>query len=106
MAQQKRIKITLTDSERETLSQKAKIANRPLATVIRKLALGEDVFPKASLRSEEEKLALRELVGIGTNLNQIARNLNSDQLRDATNLITEMRKLQQLVQEVKATLRG
>lgn len=70
---QKEIKIRLTDAEHQALLDRCRKPS--LATWIRETCLGEKPTKRSLIEKIDPQL-LRQLAGIGNNLNQIARVIN------------------------------
>ena len=70
---QKEIKIRLTDAEHEALLDRC--TKPSLATWMREICLGEKQTKQSRIQETDPQL-LRQLAGIGNNLNQIARIIN------------------------------
>ena len=90
---QREIKIRLTDAEHEALL--ARCTKPSLATWMRETCLGEKQTKQSRIQEVDPQL-LRQLAGIGNNLNQIARNVhaaaNSGDMGqlDAIKILTEI----------------
>jgi len=84
--------IRLTLAEHEHIRSQADAAGVDVAEYLRRRALGYTVPAAASRRGIEPAL-LSELNRIGVNINQIARNLNSDRRErlDVGGVMTELR---------------
>lgn len=68
--------IRVTADERAQIEQAADIAGITPTEFLRRRALSQKVTP-ARRRSEPERLAAVALIGIGNNLNQLARHANA-----------------------------
>ena len=77
---QREIKIRLTDAEHEALL--ARCTKPSLATWMRETCLGEKQTKQSRIQEVDPQL-LRQLAGIGNNLNQIARIINQQSKTDA-----------------------
>lgn len=104
----KEIKIRLTEEEHQALLNRCTKAS--LATWIRETCLGEKQTKQSKVIEVDPKL-LRQLAGIGNNLNQIARLVNQhskqDSVLDRIAIITALssieRELQRLNDDHKNT---
>lgn len=104
----KEIKIRLTESEHKALLNRCTKAS--LATWMRETCLGEKQTKQSKVIEVDPKL-LRQLAGIGNNLNQIARLVNQhskqDSVLDRIAIITALssieRELQRLNDDHKNT---
>lgn len=67
----KRIYVRLSKSEKEKLIKRAKAEGVSLSTYLRKSMLGERIVSKTDVQT------VFELKKIGTNLNQLAKNINT-----------------------------
>jgi hypothetical protein len=76
---QKEIKIRLTDAEHEALLDRC--TKPSLATWMREICLGEKQTKQSRIQETDPQL-LRQLAGIGNNLNQIARIINQQSKTD------------------------
>ena len=76
---QREIKIRLTDAEHEALL--ARCTKPSLATWMRETCLGEKQTKQSRIQEVDPQL-LRQLAGIGNNLNQIARIINQQSKTD------------------------
>lgn len=70
-----RVDVYLTPAERNLIAEKAEVAGLPISTFLRKSALSQQI--KAPPKFALEKWA--ELARVGSNLNQIAKAVNSGQ---------------------------
>ena len=104
----KEIKIRLTEEEHQALLNRCTKAS--LATWMRETCLGEKQTKQSKVIEVDPKL-LRQLAGIGNNLNQIARLVNQhskqDSVLDRIAIITALssieRELQRLNDDHKNT---
>ena len=94
-----------TPAEHEQLSQRARRAGLSRAAFIRLKTLGDE-GPRSQKRPSKERRDLAQLLGelgkIGSNINQIARHLNSGgdmQRQFAEQLVTAIRAIQQKVRD-------
>lgn len=73
------VMLRLTDTEYEVLSESAKAANLPLAEYARRQVMKQKVTAKYEIVADlpELKKLIAEFGKTGSNLNQIARHLNS-----------------------------
>ena len=105
---QKRPSMACTDAERAQLEAAAERAGMTLSAYMRHQCLG-DAGPRAVRRPPVERAALAQLLGqlgkVGSNLNQIARALNTDRqvLHDINGTVAEVREA---ALAISATLRG
>ncbi len=96
------LSIRLSPEEKTLLSQNAARAGLPLGSYVRSIVLGAKP-PRQVRRPPVEFRAVAEMLGhvgkIGSNVNQIARQLNSDQepernaITEAALAVTEMREV-------------
>ena len=105
----KEIKIRLTEQEHQALLNRCTKAS--LATWMREICLGEKQTKQSKVIEVDPKL-LRQLAGIGNNLNQIARLVNQHQHKqdstlDRITIVTALasieRELQRLNDDHKNT---
>lgn len=100
--------LRLTPGERAQLDERAERAGMTVSAYMRHQCLGE-AGPRAVRRPPVERAALAQLLGqlgkIGSNLNQIARALNTDRqvLHDIGGTVAEVREA---ALAISATLRG
>lgn len=99
---QKEIKIRLTDEEHQALKDRCTKAN--LATWIRETCLSEKRTARSKTIPTDPNL-LRQLAGIGNNLNQIARIVNqqskTDSPIDRIAIITALSGIEKELQALK-----
>lgn len=94
------IKIRVNESEYKDLLQRS---NKPrLAEWIRNYCLGARV-PKANKIPPIDPMLLRQLAGLGNNLNQIARAINSEEWKpiDRVQIISALTGIQQELANIK-----
>ena len=97
---QKEIKIRLTDEEHEALL--ARCTKPSLATWMREICLGEKQTKQSRIQEVDPQL-LRQLAGIGNNLNQIARIMNQkNQTGSALDRVSVMAALAGIERELQA----
>ena len=97
---QKEIKIRLTDEEHEALL--ARCTKPSLATWMREICLGEKQTKQSRIQEVDPQL-LRQLAGIGNNLNQIARIMNQkNQTGSALDRVAVMTALAGIERELQA----
>jgi hypothetical protein len=98
-----RVSVSLTEAEREALSEQARDVGLPLAVLVARLALSGQVqaptIPAANLQ------AVGELARIGNNLNQLTR-LSHQLGVPGDNLVVLLGELSQAVASCRAELRG
>lgn len=91
--------VRLTDGEHEALSGRAESAGLTLADYIRSQALGAKPL-RARVRPAVERAELArilaELGKLGSNVNQIARNLNRDRAEDGQFMADTLSAVQQM----------
>lgn len=94
------IKIRCTDAEYDTLVERS--TKLRLAEWMRETCLGAPVKRAAPLPTVSPELQ-RQLVGIGNNLNQIARAVNRSQWSsiDKSRVITELVNIERHLAEIK-----
>lgn len=99
---QKEIKIRLTDEEHQALQNRCTKAS--LATWIRETCLSEKRTAQSKIIPTDPKL-LRQLAGIGNNINQIARTVNqqskTDTPIDKIAIITALANIEKELQALK-----
>lgn len=69
-----KISVRLNEQEHEHLKQQAEISGYPMEPFIRTLIMGVNLRPRSP---DELSDLLRQLTGIGTNINQIAKVANA-----------------------------
>ena len=96
----KEIKIRLTEEEHQALLDRC--TKSSLATWMREICLGEKQTKQSKVIEVDPKL-LRQLAGIGNNLNQIARLVNQHQHKQDSTLdrITIVTALASIERELK-----
>ena len=76
--------VRFSETEKEILRTKARVAGCPVGTFVRASALGSDYRPPANPELTSALLDLnRELTAQGNNLNQIARKVNGQQATES-----------------------
>ena len=97
----KEIKIRLTEEEHQALLKRCTKAS--LATWMREICLGEKQTKQSKVIEVDPKL-LRQLAGIGNNLNQIARlvNQHNKKLDSTLDRITIVTALASIERELKS----
>lgn len=101
-------RMRLTENERKLLEARAEAAGMTIGAFIRHQCLGQ-AGPRAMRRPPVKRKALAQLLGLlgnsGSNLNQIARALNSDRPipHDIDGTLAEVRAA---ARAVSATMRG
>ena len=97
---QKEIKIRLTDEEHQALLDRCTTAS--LASWMRESCLNEKRTKQSKVIEVDPKL-LRQLAGIGNNLNQIARAINSEEWKpiDRVQIISALTDIQRELEDIK-----
>lgn len=91
-----RIGVWLSDAEYRYLKQQSAFSGLGMEAFVRSLVMGTEIRPRPP---EQYAALLRQLSGIGTNLNQLAhvanasRSVNADQLREAEELARQAWRL-------------
>ncbi len=91
------IKLRVTEAEYADL--KARCDRAELAPWMREVCLNQHVLKRANIPDADPQL-LRQIAGIGNNLNQIARVVNS-QRHDAVNLVKVLAQLAALERQLE-----
>lgn len=86
------IKLRLTVQEKKQIEDKAKQNRRKTARFIRERMLADDTTLKTQI-DEDRRLLIRTLQGLGNNINQIAKEMNSKKDGIAPNELSELVKL-------------
>lgn len=97
----KSVKIRLTPAEKEQLL--ARCGEATLADYLRNLGLGQpESKPISGRKTTVDPLLLRQLAGIGNNINQIARAINThSETRNLTELLTVFVAIESQLEEIK-----
>ncbi len=97
----KSIKIFVTDEEHQILM--AKKTKYHLAAWMREFCIDADTIKTTAVVPNVDPKLLRQLAGLGTNLNQIAKavNQNKDTPIDKINVLTQLVAIEQNLTEIK-----